>query len=76
MTRSDWANNLVNDEHFVEVFKELRQIQIDRITNSDQHDVKEREAAYLKLSAIQDVYNHIGSMASQRVINEKRWKIF
>jgi hypothetical protein len=76
MTRSDWASNLANDEHFLDVFKELRQIQIDRITNSNEHEIKEREAAYVKLSAIQDVYNHIASMASQRVINEKRWKIF
>lgn len=76
MTRSEWANNLVNDSHFREVFTELQQIQINRIINSAERDIEEREAAYSKLSAIQDVLAHIESMADQRKINEKRWKIF
>lgn len=76
MTRNDWANNLVNDEHFIEVFAELKNIELNRIVNSGEHDVKERELAYSKLNAIQGVYNHIVAMADQRKINEKRWKIF
>lgn len=76
MTKSDWANNLINDEHFATVFKELQEVQISRIINSRENDIQEREAAYSKLSAIQDVLAHIESMADQRKINEKRWKIF
>ena len=76
MTRSEWANNLINDSHFREVFTELQQIQVNRIINSAERDIEEREAAYSKLSAIQDVLAHIVSMADQRKINEKRWKIF
>jgi hypothetical protein len=76
MTFSEWANNLLLDEKFLEVFKDLRQVQVDRIVNSNEFDIQEREAAYTKLNAIQDVYNHIVSIADQRKINEKRWKIF
>jgi predicted phosphoribosyltransferase len=76
MSPSEWANNLLLDEKFLEVFKDLRQVQVDRIVNSNEHDIQEREAAYTKLNAIQDVYNHIVSIADQRKINEKRWKIF
>ena len=76
MTKSEWANNLVNDEHFKEVFTDLQRIQVNRIINSAERDYEEREAAYSKLSAIQDVLSHIESMADQRKINEKRWHIF
>jgi hypothetical protein len=76
MTRSEWANNLVNDSHFLEVFTELKNIEISRIVNSSELDIQERESAYSKLNAIQSVYNHIVSLADQRKINEKRWKIF
>lgn len=76
MTRNEWANNLVNDSHFLEVFAELKNIELSRIVNSDENDIQEREAAYSKLNAIQGVYNHIVSMADQKKINEKRWKIF
>lgn len=76
MTNSEWANNLLLDEKFLEVFKDLRQMQVDRIVNSNEFDIQEREAAYTKLNAIQDVYNHIVSIADQRKINEKRWRIF
>lgn len=76
MTRNEWANNLVNDSHFLEVFAELKNIELSRIVNSGENDIQEREAAYSKLNAIQGVYNHIVSMADQKKINEKRWKIF
>jgi hypothetical protein len=76
MTFSEWANNLLLDDKFLEVFKDLRQVQVERIVNSNEFDIQEREAAYTKLNAIQDVYNHIVSIADQRKINEKRWKIF
>lgn len=76
MTRNEWANNLVNDSHFLEVFAELKNIELSRIVNSSENDIQEREAAYSKLNAIQGVYNHIVSMADQKKINEKRWKIF
>ena len=76
MNDSEWANNLLQDDRFRKVFEDLRQIQLNRIINSSERDLEEREAAYSKLTAVQDVYNHIVSMADQRKINEKRWKIF
>jgi hypothetical protein len=76
MTRNDWANNLINDEHFNDVFAELKNIEINRILTSKERDIQERELAYTKLNAIDSIYSHIVSLADQRKINEKRWVIF
>jgi hypothetical protein len=76
MTRNDWANNLINDEHFNDVFAELKNIEINRILTSKERDIEERELAYTKLNAIDSIYSHIVSLADQRKINEKRWVIF
>ena len=76
MTRNDWANNLINDEHFNDVFTELKNIEINRILTSKERDIEERELAYTKLNAIDSIYSHIVSLADQRKINEKRWVIF
>jgi hypothetical protein len=76
MTKAEWAKNLLNDEHFKTVFSDLQDIQVSRIINSPERDIEEREAAYSKLNAIQDLFAHIESMADQIKINEKRWKIF
>lgn len=76
MTRSEWANNLINDEHFMNVFHELKSIEVNRILTSNERDIEEREQAYKKLNAIESIYSHIVSMADQRKINEKRWIIF
>lgn len=76
MTRSEWANNLINDVHFVEVMTELKELQLNRIENSKERDVEEREVAYTQLKALQNIVSHVESLASQRIINEKRWRIF
>ena len=76
MTKSEWANNLLGDEKFLEVFKDLKDSQLARFANSNEFDYDERQAAYVKLNALNDIINHIQSMADQRIINEKRFKIF
>lgn len=76
MTKSEWANNLLRDEKFQEVVNDLKNLQVNRFANSNEFDYDERQAAYVKLSAINDILNHIQSMADQRIINEKRFKIF
>lgn len=76
MTKSDWANNLLRDEMFLDVIRNLKDLQVSRFANSNEFDYDERQGAYVKLNAINDIYNHIQSMADQRIINEKRFKIF
>ena len=76
MTRTEWANNLIVSEQFKEVFDDLRNIEIDKIVSSKADDIKSRENAYVMISAYNQIYAAIESMAADKKIIEKRWKIF
>jgi len=54
----------------------LKEVQLSRIMNSKEDDIDEREIAYTQIKALQNVVSHVESLASQRIINEKRWRIF
>lgn len=75
MTKSDWANNMLQDQMFLDVFKELQDIEVNNMINSNASDYEERQNAYVKFKALDSVMTHIKSMASQKQINESRWKI-
>ena len=75
-TKVEWANNILQDQYFLDVVAELKQLQLDRFENSKEYDIEDRQNAYYKLSAINDIFSHIQSIASQKIINEKRFKIF
>lgn len=76
MTKTEWAVNLLNDKYFKEVFQELEAMQLQRFANSSEGDMQDREAAYIKLCAIRDIYNHIDSLAKNVEIAKARWKIW
>jgi predicted SAM-dependent methyltransferase len=75
MTNSEWANNMLQDQQFLDVFKEMEDLQMLRWANSPVYDYDERQEAYTKLTAIREVMAHIVAMADDRKINAKRWKI-
>lgn len=75
MTNSEWANNMLQDQKFLDVFKEMEDLQMLRWANSPSYDYDERQEAYTKLTAIREIMAHIIAMADDRKINEKRWKI-
>jgi hypothetical protein len=75
MTDSEWANNLLQDQKFLDVFSVLKAIEMNTIANSNSDDYDIRQTSYVKYQALQAVLTHIESMASQRNINEKRFKI-
>lgn len=75
MTKSEWANNMLQDQNFLGVFKELEELQMQRWSNSPLYDYDERQDAYTKLTAIREVMAHIVAMADDRKINASRWKI-
>ena len=75
MTRTEWANNMLQDQNFLDVFKEMEDLQMLRWANSPVYDYDERQEAYTKLTAIREVMAHIVAMADDRKINAKRWKI-
>lgn len=76
MNRTEWAINLLDSEHFKDLFNELREIEVNRIINSTQENIGERETAYLMISAYNQIYSSIEAMAADKKIIEKRWKIW
>lgn len=76
MTKSEFCNNLLVSEHFKDIFDDLRNIELDKIVSSNSNDIQAREHAYVMISAYNQIYATIESMAADKKIIEKRWKIF
>lgn len=76
MTKTEWANNLLASEHFKEVFDDLKSIEVNKIISSNADDIQTRESAYVMISAYNQIFAAIESMAADVKIIEKRWKIF
>ncbi len=76
MNIAERANHLVTDEFFKEQIAVLKQSCIDMIVNSRFEDIEVRESSYQLIRGIDAVVNHFTSIADQRQIDEKRWKIF
>jgi len=69
------AKNLLNDDFFKGEIELLKNIEMQKIVNSQPHEVDEREVAYSKINALQSVIGHFESMAATKRIEQKRWKI-
>lgn len=76
MTKTEWAINLLDSEHFKDVFKELRDVELSKIVNSSQDDIQARENAYLMINAYNKIYSSIEAMATEKKMVEKRFKIW
>lgn len=66
---------MLQDQMFLDVFREMEELQMDRWANSPVYDYDERQEAYTKLTAIREVMAHIVGMADDRKIIKSRWKI-
>jgi len=75
MKKSDWANNLLRDDYFIEMMEELRGMEIAKFLSSDYADVEVREEAYLRLRVLESIDNYIQGLADQKIIDEKKLKI-
>ena len=75
MTRQEAIRNLLNDPHFNEVVKELRDNQLNRIIYSSEGDTTERERAYLRVKTIDELMSYFESIAKDSEIKDKAWKI-
>ena len=69
------AKNLLNDDFFKGEIELLKNIEMQKIVNSQPHEVDEREVAYSKINALQSVLGHFESMAATKRIEQKKWKI-
>jgi hypothetical protein len=76
MNKADRASHLVNDDFFIDEISILKESCIDMIVNSRFEDIEVRESSYQLIRGIDAVVNHFKSIADQKQIDEKRWKIF
>lgn len=76
MTKTEWASNLLASEHFQEVLEDLKSIEVNKIISSNADDIQTRENCYVMISAYNQIFAAIESMAADVKIIEKRWKIF
>lgn len=76
MNKAERAQYLITDDFFKEQIAILKKSCIEQIVNSRFEDIETREAAYQMIRGIDAVVNHFSSIADQKQIDEKRWKIF
>jgi len=67
--------NILNDDSFKEAIDELKQMHLDMIINSDVDEKSAREICYLRITTINEIMSHLQSIADQKKIDSKRWKI-
>jgi hypothetical protein len=75
MKKSDWANNLLRDDYFIEMMEELRGMEIAKFLSSDYADVDVREEAYIRLRVLETIDNYIQGLVDQKIIDQKKLKI-
>ena len=67
--------NIINDDSFKEAMDELKTMHIDMICNSEADEADVREIAYMRITTINEIMAHLQSIADQKKIDSKRWKI-
>ena len=75
MSKSDWAARLLQDERFIEVMNEMKELEIQKFKSTDYSDMELREQAYLRLRVLEDIEGYIQGLTNQKLIDAKRWKI-
>ena len=76
MDKIERAKHLLTDEFFTDVVKKQRELYIDTILNSDPDRMDEREAAYIKIRALDEFIASLESLAASAEVVKKRWKVF
>lgn len=75
MSKADWAARLLQDERFIEVMNEMKELEIQKFRNTDYSDMELREQAYIRLRVLEDIEGYIQGLTNQKLIDAKRWKI-
>lgn len=75
MDKPQQARLLLSDEFFQEIISDYQKEQLDRFKYSGEFDYEQRESAYKKLLVVDEILARIQSVASQKEIDKKRWKI-
>jgi hypothetical protein len=65
----------LSDSFFQEIIANYHNEQIDRFRNSSEFDFEQRESAFRNLMVLDEIVGRIKSVAAQKDIEKKRWKI-
>jgi hypothetical protein len=76
MNKAERAANILRDDFFVEEIDKLKQSYMDMIVRSSPEDIDKREEAYKMHHSITKIVDHFQSIADNKLVEEKRWKIF
>lgn len=75
ITVAEWAKNLLEDDFFKKVIDDLKNQQISAILNTNSDGIDEREDAYRTIKTIDLIVGHLQSIAAEKQIREKKWRI-
>jgi len=75
LTKQEAIKNILQSQDFLDVVKELRENQLNRIIYSNEDDAKEREQAYVRVKTIDELMSYLESIAKDSEIKDKAWKI-
>ena len=75
MTKQEAIKNVLQSQEFLDVVKDLRENQLNRIIYSNEDEAKEREKAYVRVKTIDELMATLESIAKDGEIKEKAWKI-
>tara|TARA_B110000211_G_scaffold208643_1_gene245372 strand:- start:211 stop:501 length:291 start_codon:yes stop_codon:yes gene_type:complete len=75
MIKEEAIANILNDDSFKEAMDELVKMHLDMLINSDVDDKLAREICYMRITTINEIMAHLQSIADQKKIDNKRWKI-
>ena len=76
MNKADRAKHLLMDDFFQEQIALIKKSCMDDIVNSRPEDIDVREAAYQLNRAVDSIVNHFQSIADQKLLDERKWKVF
>jgi len=75
MTKSEAFRNLLQSQELNDEIELMRKELTDLIINSDDDESSVREAAYVRIKAINEVMARFESIAKDDEIKDKAWKI-
>lgn len=75
ITVAEWAQRLLDDDFFKKVISDLKNQKIGAILSTNTDGIDEREDAYRTIKTIDLIVGHLQSIAAEKQIREKKWKI-
>ena len=75
ITVAEWAKRLLEDDFFKKVIDDLKNQQISAILNTNSDGIDEREDAYRTIKTVDLIVGHLQSLAAEKQIRDRKWKI-